>query len=383
MIRLISMLLVISLLCQSQMVFAMPGNRTQAVHSELFSRMERACSFILAQQDEYGAMNESGLINTDSNMLYAMMGLLAAYDLTKRTEYLSAVEKAAHWLMSVQNREGDWYLSYERRGNAYFPTLPSAYHRFASIRGVDTTMALFIHVAHELYSRTNRTDLRGRLLISAKRAHHFLLTHNYDPRDGLYWSSFHLKKGVETSTPPLTSYDKYQVKYAADNAETYLGLVAAAKWFAGAEGMEKAQSLKDNFHHFYDSDEKSYAVMLDDEGDRGMRPAYARFFVNGWSAYIFQDQTMFAESRLTMADLMEQNGSFPNKDNVYALSSLAFLLGESSAPVQSVRVKRAQEFLFSLQKESGGIMDDVNSKNTYVNIAGLFLLYLYEELREE
>ncbi|MCK9910464.1 hypothetical protein MXD81_15065, partial [Microbacteriaceae bacterium K1510] len=104
-------------------------------------------------------------------MLYAMMGLLAAYDLTKRPHYLAAVAQGCRWLMRVQNPEGDWFLSYRREKDRYLPVLPKSYHSFTAIRGVDTTMALFIHVADQLRQRSADKNLQRQLEQAARRAY--------------------------------------------------------------------------------------------------------------------------------------------------------------------------------------------------------------------
>ncbi len=349
---------------------------------EMLGRLQRAAAFILAQQDENGAMNESGLINTDSNMLYAMMGLLAAYDLTGQREYLRAVERGCRWLMQVQNKEGDWYLAYRRQGSGYVPALPDSYSNFAAIRGVDTTSALFVHVACELQKRTDDPGLRRQLREAARRAYRFLITRNRDPVDGLYWNSFQLEKGRQGDPGQLTAYRRFSVKYASDNAETYLGLVAAARLFGDQSAKRHAERLKQSFVRFFDPNEGVYAVMLDAKGNRAMHPSYARHFATGWSVYLFADPAMGEQALAKMAQKIKADGSFADEGGPYALSTLAFLLGECRSRTPSVKTIPAQQFLFRLQQANGGIADDVKSGNTYVNIAGIFLIYLCEILRD-
>ncbi|MCK9911147.1 hypothetical protein MXD81_18500, partial [Microbacteriaceae bacterium K1510] len=93
------------------------------------------------------------------------------------------------------------------------------------------------------------------------------------------------------------------------------------------------------------------------------------------------DQTMFSRPRAIIADEMKADGSFSGWEGTYVLSTLSFLLAESRERVCSPKTKQAAAFLFSQQAADGGIADDPVSKNTYVNIAGMFLLYLAEELR--
>lgn len=350
--------------------------------NQLTDRIHRAARFILAQQDEQGALNESGYINTDSNMLYAMMGLLAAYDLTKRPEYLAAVEKGCRWLIKVQNPEGDWFLSYRRENDGYLPVLPKSYSSFAAIRAVDTTMALFIHVARQLGERTADDMLRMQLERSCRRAYYFLLAYNLDPQDGLFYSSYQLeKKANHTAATPLSAYKRYRVKYAADNAETYVGLMAAADMFADNTARRHAARLKKAFSRFWDEKSGSIAVMLDEDGDRKMRPAYARYFATGWSAYLMGDHARFAQSLAKIGDDMKADGSFSRWEGTYTLSTLSFLLGESGKRFRSPKTRQAEAFLFSQQLANGGIADDPESRNTYVNIAGMFLLYLAEQAK--
>ncbi|TPG80924.1 hypothetical protein EEL32_20930 [Brevibacillus laterosporus] len=354
-------------------------------NQQLKQAMEKAATFIRQQQDEQGAMNESGYINTDSNMLYAMMGLLAAYDLTGKKEYLETVERGMQWLVEVQNREGDWYLSYKKEGKRYLPTLPVSYSEFAAIRGVDTTMALFIHVTSELKERSSNKWLIQKTKIASSRAYTFLIRHNRDTKDGLFWSSYQKKKTEKNTNPTelsLTEYDKLYIKFAADNAETYIGLRAYAKLYPMSSASVYAKELKENFSLFYDDKEKRFAVMLDKEGKRKMNPPYAEYFATGWSAYLMQEPDLFTEALISLGDKMKEDGSFKLADGTYALSSLSFLLGVKGVKrIDREKVDRASSFLFTLQQNNGGIADDIDSKNTYVNMAGIFLLYVVDELR--
>jgi hypothetical protein len=347
--------------------------------AELTTRMEQAARFILERQDENGAMNESGFINTDSNMLYALMGLIAAYDRTGRREYLQAVERGCRWLMQVQTPEGDWYLSYQRKGEQYLPALPASYKDFAAIRGVDTTMALFIHVAHEVEKRTADQKLRDQLRASAQRACRFLITCNLDASDGLFWSSYQLEAGKAGS---LSDYRQYRVKYAADNAETYIGLRAAAEMFSDQRAAFHAERLKKNFMRFFDGGKGVYAVMLNHDGKPSMHPAYARWFANGWSAYLMREPTMFALPRAVMAEKIDDHGAFPQWEGTFTLSTLAFLLGEQTSVITTPKTRAAERYLFSMQQANGGLADDAELRSTYVNLAGMYLLYLAQELAD-
>jgi|GEM_PF-1374152 len=350
----------------------------EARRVELLQRLERTARFIIQRQDANGAMIESGFINTDSNMLYAIMGLLSAYDRTKRPEYLAAAERGCRWLMRVQNPEGDWYLSYRRVGDDYLPALPASYRQFAAIRGVDTTMALFIHVANELVKRTNDPHLQNLLRASAKRAYGFLLTYNLDPTDGLFWSSYQLAAGKTAFA--ISSYQPYRVKYSADNAETYMGLLAAAELLEDPHARVHAKRLKAQFVRFFDPERGLYAVMLDAAGKKGMRPAYARWFTNGWSAYLLREPAMFALSRANMEEGINERGQFRQWEGTYTLSTLAFVLGEQTGPISSKRVREAEQYLFSKQQGNGGLAEDEVHASTYVNLAGMYLLYLSKEL---
>lgn len=348
--------------------------------AERMERLENASRFILEQQDEHGAMIESGYINTDSNMLYALMGLISAHDLTRKPQYLRAVERGMAWLMRVQTPQGDWHLSYRRVGEGYLPAIPGSYRKFAAIRGVDTTMALFIHVAREVDRRTENQSLRKQMRAAARRAYQFLVWNNLDHKDGLFWSSYQLERGEIARS--LADYRLYKVKYAADNAETYLGLIAAAALFPDTPAQKQAERLKRNFDRFFDRKQGVYSVMLDGQGEMSMRPAYARWFANGWSACLMRDQALFALPLAIMASQMDQQGAFPQREGTYTLSTLAFLLGEQAYPISSKRGEEAERFLFARQNATGGLDDSKEESSTYVNLAGIFILYLSRELEK-
>lgn len=360
--------------------FAGAGTAAQEASDtyERYVRLERAAAFILERQDEHGAMIESGYINTDSNMLYALMGLIRAHDLTREPKYWRAVEKGIGWLMRVQTPQGDWHLSYRRVGDGYLPAIPESYSHFAAVRGVDTTMALFIHVAREIDRRTDNPMLRKQLREAAKRSYQFLVEYNLDPTDGLYWSSYQLPR--DKAARSLTDYQLYKVKYAADNAETYLGLLAAAALFPETPAEAQAKRLKQNFERFLDREKNTYTVMIDGKGEKSVRPSYARWFANGWSAFLIKDHTLFALPLAVMANEMNDHGAFPQWEDTYTLSSLSFLLGEQAYPNSSRRGQIAEQYLFAMQRTNGGLADSRKKPSTYINLAGMFLLYLSREL---
>lgn len=353
----------------------------RAIRSERLQRLERAARFILERQDEHGAMNESGYINTDSNMLYALMGLIQAYDLTRESAYWRAVERGLWWLMSVQTAEGDWHLSYRREGDAYVPALPGSYRRFAAIRGVDTTMALFLYVAGEADKRTKNRELKAKLRQSAERAYRFLVRHNLDETDGLFWSSYQLREG--NANTPLSGYRLYKVKYAADNAETYLGLRAAADLLGDPRADAIAERLKRQFSRFVDRKKGVIAVMLDERGETAMRPAYARWFATGWSAWLLRERWLFAQPLSVVADHMDDSGAYRQWEGTFTLSTLAFLLGSQAVPVRPERMRDGERYLFSVQQPNGGLADEADVHSTYVNLAGMLLVYLSRELAKK
>ncbi|MED4752864.1 hypothetical protein [Brevibacillus choshinensis] len=372
------LLLLVSLFVWN-LVFAYSVGEAAERDSRLM-RLEQAANFILQLQDEHGAIVESGYINTDSNMLYALMGLISTYDLTRDPKYRLAVERGMKWLMLVQTPQGDWHLSYRRAGEEYVPTVPGSYRQFAAIRGIDTTMALFIHVAREVDRRTDRPELREQIRGAAKRAYQFLTEHNLDPVDGLYWSSYQLRK--DKIAHSIHDYQVYKVKYAADNAETYAGLIAAAALFPESSAERQAQRLKSNFARFFDPKKDLYTVMLDGSGERSMRPAYARWFANGWSACLLRDPAMFDSTLRTMAQQMDDHGAFKQWEGTYTLSTIAYLLGEQAFSRSPINKRVAERYLFAMQQSNGGLADSAETTNTYINVAGMFILYLSRELQK-
>lgn len=355
------------------------AEKKEPLRQERLERLERAAGFILRQQDEHGAIVESGYINTDSNMLYAMMGLISAYDLTRNPAYLRAVERGMRWLMRVQTPEGDWHLSYKRAGEGYAPAVPGSYRQFSAIRGIDTTMALFIYVAREVDRRTDKPELRQQLRGAAKRAYRFLVRYNLDPADGLYWSSYQLAK--ESRARSIRDYGLYKVKYAADNAETYAGLVAAAALFPESPAERQAEKLKSSFSRFFDPDRRLYAVMLDGKGKQSLRPSYARWFANGWSACLIPDTPMFSLALREMSGKINKEGAFPQWEGAYTLSTLSYLLGLQAHSLTDAGKEAAERHLFAMQQDNGGVADSSESTSTYVNVAGMFILYLAREMQ--
>jgi hypothetical protein len=186
---------------------------------------KRVADFILSLQDQNGAIMDtpdSDLVNEDSNMEYALMGIAAIYAHTHDKKYLISLENGISWLASRQeqrniNWAGSWYYAFTSKPPYNpIPTSPGA--GVKDVRGVDTTSCLFVYLLYLHQVVTGDSHLVDAYAKQARAALNFVLSKN-GGNDGFFLSSWQLQK----NTWQLWTYE-----YSSDQADDYLGLRAGS-----------------------------------------------------------------------------------------------------------------------------------------------------------
>ncbi len=183
-------------------------------------------------------------VNDGSNMDYAMMGLIAAFDIAshmnppdpRSVDYRTAVENGMMFLAACQTMDsslfhGTWYDSF----------LPVGTPLNDQVRAVDTTTVLFVYVLYlmETYYNTTYPSLYD----NAQAALDFLLTHSVD--EDMYNNKFTFSHYKWDSVNE--EWKTHNIQYAADNVEVYMGMKAGVALFT-----DECNSLP-NYYASYNS----------------------------------------------------------------------------------------------------------------------------------
>lgn len=330
--------------------------------------------FILAQQDANGAIpdqSNSGTVNTDSNMEYAMIGLAAAYGATHDAKYRTGLEKGITWLagreeMTDPNWKGSWRYAY-----SYFPpynAIPtSPGNGIADVRGVDATSALFVYLLYKHHQLTGSTALADKYSTHARAALDFILAKNINP-SGFSGSSWQLPTG--SGRWRFWSYE-----YAADQADVYLGMNAGALLFPdNPKYAAKASFLKTNVpSQFYMAHHRRYSVGRDTGGRPDTELGIDTIFPQGYLPWVFGSNPQNLGSVQWLISQTQADGSIhsPATDRAYALSNVLLLLGAGAQGVQPPSTTLTWIVKNVFDTRTHGIHDFPGSPDLETNVSGI------------
>ena len=159
--------------------------------------------FLLYLQNKDGAIldfPDSEIVNEDSNMEYALIGLGAAYEFSHDNRYLNGLESGIKWLAERQivsessPWRGSWHYAYSNK-RPYNPVKYSMSEKVLDVRGVDTTCALFVYLLYLDYRLTGNSNFIVQYKENAILALKFLIEKNRD-KDGYFFSSWQKTRGI-------------------------------------------------------------------------------------------------------------------------------------------------------------------------------------------
>lgn len=243
----------------------------------------RMADFILSLQKPDGAIvDQSGgnKVNEDSNMEYALIGLGAAFEASGQEKYLFGLEKGIRWLadreeMNDPRWKGSWYFVYSATTGEHLPTSPGP--GMIDARGVDATSALFTYLLYLDKRLSPTSSLADRYASNGRAALDFVIRENLAP-DGLSRSSWLQRENDRQWT-------LFEERYAADQADVYLGMHAGRLLYGEARYERVAKDLQAKTPELiFDTAQRRYALGRDSQGarastDDGLSAAFSQGYI--------------------------------------------------------------------------------------------------------
>lgn len=339
--------------------------------------IKRIANFILFLQGPGGAIqDEPGVkvVNQDSNMEYALIGLGAAYAATNEPKYLTGFEKGIKWLadheeMSDPAWTGSWRYVYSTDPpyNAV-PTSPED-PKITDVRGVDATSTLFVYLLYLDRQLTGSDALARKYAVNAQAALDFEMNHNLDT-DGFSWSSWQLHADDG-------KWHLYRFKFTADQGDVYLGMQAGAELYKSPKYASIANFLKKQTPaKFFSKVDRRYAMGLREDGTMD-RTAYV--FAQGYIPWMWGPN---AENRAALDWLRSKvraDGSIVDKPGETPSSLSVAVLGMASAAMHNPSPIKSFRWLIStpVDPTTGGMHENLTpNSHIYNNLAGFCVIAL-------
>lgn len=348
------------------------SKNTDTVNPDRIKTGLAAADFILSLQNEDGRIldcPESDIVNEDSNMEYACIGLAAAYKYSGKNEYLEGLEKAIAWLAAREEMtdpawKGSWYYAYESE-SPYDPVAVSPGDGIDDVRGVDATSALFVYLLYLHKTLSGDSSISDLYADNARAALDFLLAGNYDSGKYFY-SSWQKSSGV---------WNLWEYRYAADQGDVYLGLRSGFLLYADTDYGDAADIIDGNISSdFFNTAGGNFATGMEDDGslDTGFEE-FNSIFPQGYLGWIFgsSSETISAYEWLEQ-HISDDGGIYCYAgDPGYSLTSAVFILAAGSLGFDVEPDVLDWIACETFDPDDGGICDTKNSgKEKYSNVAG-------------
>ena len=336
-------------------------------------------NYLLHQQDVNGAIpDEPGgaIVNEDSNMEYALMGIGAAYSSTHDQKYLSALTRGIRWLGAREELADPIWRGSFRYAYAstppYLPVQVSPGPGIVDVRGVDATSSLFAHLVALQVDLSNSNALAVELSAHVHAALGFLLAHNHAP-DGFFWSSWQQRAGG--------AWALWKYQYAADQGDVYLGFRAGADLYNDASYATTATFLAANTTRaFFLVKAQRFGVGRESAAhiDTGL-DGFNGIFAQGYLAWVFGDH---AETRAAAAWLgarVRSDGSVRTsaRGKAFTLSAAMLIFADTHTGLPQHASTTQWLTTVPFDVSDGGVRDTnkINSAK-YSNVAAFSLIAL-------
>jgi hypothetical protein len=336
----------------------------------------RIADFLLSLQTADGAIpDEPGVItvNQDSNMEYALIGVGAAYAVTKNPKYLTGLERGIKWLaareeMSDPQWKGSWRYVYS--AVPPFPPIPtSPGPGITDVRGVDATSTLFVYLLYLDQKLTGSSALAQTYAPNARAALDFVVQHNLDT-DGFSWSSWQLMASDG-------KWHLFQFKYSADQGDVFLGMQAGALLYDAAKYGTIANFLKQQTPvRFFSPADQRYGLGLN---EKGVLDTSVYLFPQGYLPWMWGRGSQNQAAQSWLQSQMRPDGSIVAKSGDAAESLSVAVLGMANAALKLPPPRESFSWLVtrSYDPHSGGVHDTADPKSReYDNVAGFCVLGL-------
>ena len=365
-----------------QNIFAQEKDETKYLFSQTEFALKIA-DFLLKLQNEDGAIldfPDSEIVNEDSNMEYALIGLGAAYEFSHDKRYLNGLESGIKWLAERQivsessPWRGSWYYAYGNK-QPYNPVKYPMSEKVLDVRGVDTTCALFVYLLYLDYKLTGNSNFIEQYKNNAILALKFLIEKNRD-KDGYFFSSWQNIKDDSGENWKL-----YKYKYSADQADVYLGFKAGSLLFSDSEYTTISDFLESNVcENMFATNLGRFYTGMDADGNFDIEPNnFAGIFSQGYLPFVFGDNIQNYQTVMWLERHSKRNGSLRcfSGDPGYALSAALYILS-----LHNLRMPMSYNTIQWLMKvpydsEDGSVRDSARIGTTkYSNVAGFSIMSL-------
>ena len=325
----------------------------------------RIADYILSLQLPAGAILDSKgdtIVNEDSNMEYALMGLASAYSRTRDPKYLEGLRKGVEWL-GANMTMGDpfWAGSFP-----LFFTAPGLAGNY-STRGVDATSSLFVYCVYLHQRLSGTTALRDKYEPQIRAALSFLDAHN-TAADG-----FSLSSWVDGKL--------YAYEYAADQVDVYLGWEAARIMFPSEPHYaDRAAFYRNNIQKtFFLADKARYSIGRD-EGSalETIFDGFDGIFPSGYLPWALGASDLNGKALKWLEGQTQADGSMRigKQTRSYALTAAIYLcgcVGTGRSP-QQPPIDWLCNVMFD--PRTGGVNDSTTDNTKYSNVAGFSVVGL-------
>lgn len=337
---------------------------------------------LASQQTPDGAIADTPggpLVNEDSNLAYALMGIAAAYDYSADPVLLAALERGIRWLAQREEMldprwRGSWYYAYSASPPyAAVPVSPGP--GIDDVRGVDATSSLFVYLIY-LHQRLSGDDaLAKELEPYARAALDFVLTYNSDAGSPFYFSSWQYIDN---------RWQLWRFQYSADQGDMFLGLTAGSRLYeqnpAQPYGFAAAALASRMDDAYFDAKSARYAVGRESDGTlETSLEDFNGIFPQGYLPWVF-GASSFAQQSLELlyrgkqADgslvLYTEDPRYTLSVSVYAMAARAL---DEGPPLDSM------DWLTSVPYDAtnGWLRDSAEPESAvYSNVMGLSVVAL-------
>lgn len=323
----------------------------------------RVADYILRLQQPDGAIVDSlgsSVVNEDSNMEYALMGLASSYLYSGDSRYLDGLRRGVEWLASKMTMDdprwaGSFALYYTTDGGAYYRT-----------RGVDATSSLFVYCVYLHQRLSGSSELRDRFEPQIRAALNFLDTWN-TAKDG-----FSLSSWVRGSI--------YDYEYTADQIDVYLGWEAARIMFPAEQHyQDRATFYRDNIQPtFFLTRQSRYSIGRDEGGSlETIFDGFDGIFPSGYVPWALGPSTQNDQALQWFESQMRSDGSIwvKKQRRAYSLSNAIYLCGCNSVG-RTPKPESITWLTGMYDPKTGGVNDSTNDNTKYSNVAGFTVMAL-------
>jgi hypothetical protein len=338
--------------------------------------------FLLALQNEDGAIPDakgSELVNEDSNMEYALLGLAAAYRYSEKPKYLQGLERGIAWLadreeMSDPRWRGSWYYAFSSKP-PYDPVPIPIAKGIVNVRGVDASSALFVYLLYVHSRIAGSGTLSVRYEENARAALDFIIAYNKKP-DGSFSSSWQQWKTDRR-------WHLWSFCYSADQADVYLGTQAGWLLYGDSRYRSAAAGLAVvSRSEFFSAANQRYALGRNEDGDIDLDfEGFNGIFPQGYLPWVFGKNSENLAACQWLQSHVNADGSLScyDHDPLYSLSIAVYALAASALGLPPVT--RSLDWLIENNYDAldGGVRDSaVPGSEKYANVAGFTIMALLQ-----